>query len=249
MGRGVALFLRFFYTFTYMTLSRTRLIIGLVAVVVLLSLGYGVFLLFGPSAKYRGLTTHIQVDMDDSTRAYVQNQLNTAKASLAAAKAKGGEIDLNMYDAVASQAFILGDLVTAREALEAELKGNPINYGATNSYGNVLEKMGDYAGARQAFEKSIELSAGQGPESFYINLIELLETRFPDEKDTVKTILEGYVAKRGQTAWPMVKLGRWYEAAGDCQRAIDHFSVAKTLSPTNQSITDELQALKVSCVK
>jgi tetratricopeptide (TPR) repeat protein len=185
--------------------------------------------------------------MDPAPRAYVANQLKTARAALAADLADGGEVNLNRYDAVASYAFTLGDLVTAREALEAELKGNPLNYAATNSYGNVLAKMGDYSGARKAFEHAIELSAGQGPESFYINLVELLETHFSDDQDSIKKLLEVYVAKRGQTSWNMVQLGRWYQNAGDCQRAIDHFMVAKTLAPKNQSIADELQALKLSC--
>ncbi|MFA5946967.1 MAG: hypothetical protein WC813_03000 [Patescibacteria group bacterium] len=231
-----------------MALTRTHYIIGAVSLVLLLSLGYGVFLLVGPSAKYRGLTTYVQVDMDPATRAYVENQLRTAQAALAADQADGGEVNLNRYDAVGNYALVLGDLITSREAYEAELKGNPLNYAATNSYGNVLAKMGDYSGARKAFEHAIELSAGQGPESFYINLVELLEVHFPADQDSVKKLLEVYVAKRGQTSWNMVQLGRWYQNAGDCQRAIDHFSVAKTLSPKNQSIADELQALKTTCI-
>jgi Tfp pilus assembly protein PilF len=247
MAHGVDFFLPIFYTFAHMALSRTRLIIGSIATVVALSLGYAAWLGFGPSAKYRGLTTHMQVDMDDATRAYAENQLKTAQASLAAAEAQGGDVDLNKYALVAHYAFILGDLVTAREALEAELKGNPLNYGAMNSYGNVLVKMGDYAKARTAFEKAIQLGGGGEPESFYVNLVDLLLTQYPAEKDTVKTILESYVAVRGQTPWAMLQLGRWYQAAGDCTRAIDHLTVAKTLSPKNQNIADELQALRVSC--
>lgn len=247
MERGVALFLRFFYTFAHMALSRTRLIIGVISVVLLLSVGYGAFLLWGPSAKYRGLTTHIDVQMDESTRVYVQNQLKTSQASLAAAKANGEEIDLDLYAAVANNAFLLGDLVTAREALEAEMKGNPINYGARMSYGTVLEKMGDYDGARAAFEKALELSDGTAPESLFISLVELLRAHFPEDKEAVRFVLELSVKKQGQTSWNMVQLGRWYQAEGDCQRAIDHFSVAKTIAPTNKSIADDLQALKATC--
>lgn len=230
-----------------MALTRTRLIAGVVGLVILISLGYGLFLLVGPSAKYRGLNTTMQVEMDEATRAYAETQLKTSQASLAAAQAKGGEIDLNLYATVAHYAYIIGDLVTAREALEAELKGNPINYGARNSYGSVLEKMGDYSGARKAYEQALADSAGQGPEALYVSLLDLLLAHFPTERDAAKTLLETSVTKKGQSSWNMMQLGRWYLAEGDCQRAIDHYTVAKTLSPKNQSIADELQQIVQSC--
>lgn len=230
-----------------MALTRNSLIAVVIGLVILLSIGYGLFRLADPEAKYRGLQTSMEIEMDEATRAYIETQLKTSQAALVAAEAEGGEIDLNIYASVAHYAYLLGDLVTAREALEAELKGNPINYGARNSYGNVLDKMGDYDAARVAFEKALADSSGQGPEAMYISYLDLLLARFPEDREAAKALLEMNLAKKGQTSWNMVQFGRWYEAGGDCPRAIDHYTVARDLAPNNQSIADELQTLLAKC--
>jgi tetratricopeptide (TPR) repeat protein len=156
-------------------------VLGVLTVVALAFVIYGAVLAFGPAAKYRGLKTHADVTIDETTRSYIENRLHTAQAALAAQQEKGEDIDLNLYLSIASDAFSWGDLVTAREALEGELRANPQEYGAWNSYGKVLEAMGDFDGARTAYEKAITLSGGQGPDGFYVSEATLLEEHFPDD--------------------------------------------------------------------
>lgn len=237
----------FFYTFAHMVISREKMIGGVLAAVCLLTLLYVGWLQFGPGAKYRGLTTQLDVQMDDSTRAYLELQLKTDLAAIAAAEAAGEEVNLNLYLAAASNAYSLGDLITAREAIEAQLKANPLNYGALNTYGSILEAMGDYKGARDAYEDAIDASGGKGPEKFFIDEVNLLEKYFPKEQEKIKAVLETAVVTKGQTSWNMVMLGRWYLKQADCQSAIEHFETAQKLSPNNQGIKDELQGIKESC--
>ncbi|MFA5946154.1 MAG: tetratricopeptide repeat protein [Patescibacteria group bacterium] len=230
-----------------MAFSREKMIGGVLVLVCLVAILYGGWLQFGPSAKYRGLTTRLDVQIDDATRAYLENQIKTDQASVNAAKLAGKEVDLNLYASISSNAYSLGWLAVSKEALDAELKANPINYGAWNNLGSVLEAMGDFKNARASYEKALDVSAGKGPEKFYIDEVNILEAHFAGEQDKIKAVLELALSTKGQTSWNMVMLGRWYNVHGDCQSAIEHFKVAQSLSPKNTSIGEELQTIEGTC--
>jgi len=236
---------RFSYNLAYMTFSRTHLIAGIVAVVALLAIGYGAFLQFGPSAKYRGLNTYLDIQLDEASRTYFANRLATEQAAIAALEAKGEEVDLDLVLSAASDAYATGDLVLARQYVERQLKSNALNYGAWNFYGTVLEGMGDYDGARTAFAKA--MNSGASMEEYYRDYVTLIQNHYPTEQAEVKRVLELDVADKGQNSWNMVELGHWYQKNGDCQSAIEHFKVAQTLAPGNTSIGDELKAVEATC--
>lgn len=205
--------------------------------------GYGLW--SSLAIKTDGLVTFKEIELDEATRNYFTQRLAIDQAAIEAAKKSGGEVDLNLYLAVASDAYSLGDLVTARTALEAQLAGNALNYSAWNFYGTVLEDMTDYDGAKDAYKKAIDSQAAI--EEFYRDYINLLVAHFPGSEQEVKSILELSIKERGQTTWNMVELGDWYREAGDCSQAIEHYTVAVSLSPDNQTIKDDLAELRKTC--
>ncbi len=229
-----------------MTMTRGKIIGAIITVILVILAVYGVwYFTSAQDGKYEGLVTHLDAQMDDNTRAFLTQRLNTTEAAIAAEKQKGQDVDLNLYLSVASDAYSLGDLVTSREALESQLKGNPAHYAAWNTYGTVLESMRDYDKALEAYKKAIDLGAKS--EEFYRDYINLLQAQYPEEKDEVKRILDLSLTEKGQSSWNMVQLARWYVANGDCAAAFDHYKVAESLAPANTEIVAELADAKKTC--
>lgn len=227
--------------------TRKRVVTGVVGLVVAASAVYG-GVLFYPrlTNPYYGLTTSFEVqDLTPEVRTTVEGHIATAKASIAAAEQAGEEVDLDQYMIISDYSLVLGDLVTARESLEMVLEQNQGNPIAFNNYAHVLERMGDYTGAEKNYLKAIEIS--QPYEEYYRDYITLIEVRFPERSGEIEDLLKAGVVSVGQTPWFMVKLGRFYQSAGDCERAIAHYKVAVTLDPDNQDIKDDFATLKQAC--
>ena len=224
-------------------MTRNYLIGGIIGLVLLGLGGYGLW--YSQAIKTDGLVTFKEIELDEATRNYFTQRLAVDQAAIEAAKQSGAELDLDLYLAVASDAYALGDLVTARTALEVQLEGNALNYSAWNFYGTVLEDMTDYDGAKDAYKKAIDSQAAI--EEFYRDYINLLVAHFPGSAQEVKSILELSIKERGQTSWNMVELGDWYKEAGDCSQAIEHYTVAASLTPGSQAIKDDLATLRQGC--
>lgn len=227
-----------------MQLNRASVIVlsvGLVAVV----LG-GVFAWnYTHQDPYKGLVTTIEVQSDEETVQLLKQRLATTQASIAAAEARGEEVDLDLYLSIASDAMILGDLVIAREALEKQLEGNSLNYTAWNFYGSVLELMTDYEGAEDAYLRAIY--SGAGVEEFYRDYIVLLERQYPERVSDRFAMLERAVEEQGPTQWNMVMLGRYYRDQKDCDAMSAHYENAERLAPDNMEIANEHKDGKVTC--
>lgn len=228
-----------------MTLSRQRVIGLIVAVVVVAVAAYGVSLALRNNDPYKGLVTERSVDMEESTRVYFENRLKTTQAAIAAKEAAGEVIDLNLYLSVASDAYSLGHLAVAREALELQLAGNSINFVAWNNYALVLEEMEDYVPAEDAFQKTLEIESGI--EKYYDDYANFLITHFPERRDDLKALYETSLQVGGQGIWNMRGLAVWYAADGQCDKAVDHYQVAVTLDPENQALKDDMANVKKTC--
>lgn len=225
-------------------ISRTRIVGGVVALAVILLAVYGVCA-FMKESKNHDLVTSVDSGLDEATLTIFTKRITETKAAIAAQEQAGAEVDLDLYLSLANDAYTIGDLVTAKEALEAELKANPINYTAQNSYGTVLEAMHDYDGALVAYKAAV--ASGAKVEEYYRDELELLKTQFPDRRDEMKAVIELSIAERGQTSWSMVELGKWYKEAGDCAQAIEHYEVAVSLAPENKTIASDLSELRKTC--
>lgn len=229
-----------------MRISRYQTIAILALIIVLASIAYvASFQLSSQKAKYRGLTTSRQVDLDESTRAYFEQRLASTQAAIAAKQQAGEDVDLNLYLSAASDAFTLGEFVTAREMLEIQLEGNPLNHVAWNNYALILSQMGDLELATNAYKKAVELSPDY--QKYWSDYADFLVQHYQDQTEDLKIWYEASIAQLGQTNWNMVGLANVYAEAGDCDRALDHYDVAVSLNPENQALKDDRAALRATC--
>jgi tetratricopeptide (TPR) repeat protein len=229
-----------------MRISRYQTIAILAFIIVLASIAYvASFQLSSQKAKYRGLITSKQVDLDESTRAYFEQRLASTQAAIAAKQQAGEDVDLNLYLSAASDAFTLGEFVTAREMLEIQLEGNSLNHVAWNNYALILSQMGDLELATNAYKKAVELSPDY--QKYWSDYADFLMQHYPDQTEDLKIWYEASIAQLGQTNWNMVGLANVYTEAGDCDRALDHYDVAVSLNPENQALKDDRAALRATC--
>jgi tetratricopeptide (TPR) repeat protein len=229
-----------------MKLSRQQIIGIIVAGVIAALGGYGLWLATHTNDPYKGLVLERPIEIDEATREYLEQRLATTLAAIAAAEKAGTEVELNLYLSASSDAYMLGDLVTAREMLENQIAGNPINYVGWNNYALVLVAMEDYDGAEDAFVKTLEIETGV--EKYYHDYAEFLLNVRPEKRDQLKALYEDDLARRGQTVWNMTGLGDWYAVANECVKAVDHYEVAVVLDPKTQALKDDLTSLKQTCV-
>jgi tetratricopeptide (TPR) repeat protein len=224
-------------------MSKKTTLFALVLVAILAGGGYWYY----RTINFIGLTHTIDRGLDEATRAYVQEQLSTAQQSLETAKKNGDEINLNLYMAIAQNAYLMGDLVTARRAIEAQLDGNSLNYTAWNTYAQILEDMGDLQKADGAYAQAIDL--GGNVEEFVRQYISFLQEHYPERTEVVKNLLEQSVAVGGQTVWNMQTLARWYRDNRDCYQMNAHYKVAVALAPENENIGKDWEGDKTMCAE
>lgn len=230
-----------------MNITRIQAIVGVSAVAVVALVVIGAIQKFPQlTDPYAGLKTTLEVQMSDSTRALVQQKLETAKASIAASEIAGEKVDINLYLTVAEQYYILGDLVAARETYEAYLALNPASYVAWNSYASVLEFMEDYEAAGPAFQKAID---GLKIEEYFRDYAEFLATHYPEKESEYKAVLDSAFAQLGQTAWTMQVLGDWYFDHNDCVLGRDHYKVAQKLEPENKNLVIDGEEKYEACME
>lgn len=229
-----------------MKFSREQYIFSAAALAMLIALGIGAYSFINRD-PYEGLVTHIEVQSDEGIRTLAEQRIATAQASLQAAEDAEQEIDPDMYNAIASDALILGDLVLARESLELSLTYNSLNGTTWSSYAYTLLMMQDYENAKNAYLRAVEITP---MEATYRDAIRILTQQFPDEKTKVKDLYEDSVDLLGQKMFNMLGLANWYADAGDCDRSEDHFDVAKDLATSDeirQQVVDEEAAALLVC--
>jgi len=217
----------------------------ILAAIVIVVAGY---LLFQATNPYYGLVTEMEVQSDEATVEILQNQLDQTLAAISAAVQAGESPDLDLFLLAATNAYYLGDLVQAREIYEDYFEKHSINPAAWNSYANILYKMEDWSNAEDAYRTAVELSP---MEEFYMDLVRVIE-RDSDRFDEVEGILKEAVEILGQSRSLMVSLAGWYEEAGDCERAIAHLNVAKTLAGSDvmeETIQGDIDSVEETCLQ
>lgn len=226
--------------------TRRKMVWGIAGLALVAVLAVGGYVWFRETADpYEGLTVWRETQMDDATRELLQQRMAVTQASIAAEEAEDGEADTNLYISLANDAYVLGDLVMARELIEEVLNRDPLRYTVWNTYGNVLAQMGDITLAEDAYLEAIEI---QPLVEYYMDLVTLLQVHYPERDDDVLRTLEHGVATLGQQTEFMVALGDWYAAHGECQAAEDHYKVAMTLSPESTSIAEDYRDVRATCV-
>ena len=231
-----------------MKFSRHHWVIAISLIVVILLAGYGVCQkwprLFN---KYSGLTTTLEIQMDDTTRILVQQRLATTQASINASLAKGEKPEMNLYLTLAEYERLSGNLIASRENYETYLALNPASYVAHKAYATVLDIMGDYSKAEPEFKAALD---GLKTEEYYRDYAEFLATRYPDRTDDYKAVIEEAFVNLGQTTWTMLTLGDWYFAHNDCEQGRQHYAVAKALAPDQaEQITSDSEEKDAACTK
>ena len=217
---------------------RYRMVLGGGVVLMLGVLGISAYIKFQDKHKnlYEGFITTLEVQTDESTRTLARQRIATAQAAIAASEAAGEDILPDLYNAISGDALILGDLILARESLEESLTLNSLNSATWSSYGYVLVSMHDYALAKTAYLRAVELSPR---EETYRDAIRLLEQQFPEDKAIIKALYDDSVTTLGQKMFNMLGLANWYAEAGECDNAKAHFSVAEDLATTD-TIKDQV---------
>ncbi|MBI1907960.1 tetratricopeptide repeat protein [Candidatus Uhrbacteria bacterium] len=230
-----------------MTDTRRKVLLGVAGVVVAAALAVGGYLLWQKNADpYAGMTLWRETQIDDATRALLEQRIATTEASIAVQEAEDGAAEADLYLSLANDAHILGDLVKTREALEKLLNENPIMHAAWNMYGNVLSRMGDLEPAEKAYLEAIEINPSA---EYYMDFVTFLDKYYPERDEEMLLTLEHAVAVLGQRSEFMVALAEWYRSHSECAKAIDHYKVAQTLSPENTAIADDLAATRATCVE
>lgn len=195
------------------------------------------------------IVSQIDTNVSEELTEAIENQLNVALAGIEAAEAEGERPDLNLYTLAAGNAKALGYLEQAKEIYEAYFEYNSINPVAWSNYAQVLMQMGDYDGAEQAY--LVTLGFDDATEGYYMAYVRLLE-KMGDRDDDIETVLVTAVDQLGQTHSLMVALAEWYVEHGQCERAIDHYEVAATLSgggELQEVIESDIETVQETCVE
>ncbi len=223
--------------------SRRILVLSIAGIVLAVAIIAAIIIANDP---YRGLEKERGNIVSEETQEVVGRRLDLSLAALDAQKKNGEDLDLDLYNSIAFDAWTLGDLVLAREISEEYFTHNDLNYGAWNHYGNILSAMGDKEAAEAAYYRSIELAPNV--EEYYRDYMNIV-AEDPERDEEVKAILEVAIASVGQTSWNMVTLGNWYLEHDDCDRAVDHYKVASDLDPENETIKLDLEELRLQCAE
>lgn len=218
---------------------------GLVVVALLV---WGGMQLWSAQNPYAGLTLWRETQIPDETRQMLEQRVATTEASIAAKLSAGETVSNDLYESLAFDAYVLGDLVRARENYEYIVNANPLYYIGWNAYAKTLEAMGDYDNAERAYRQALSLA--MDVETYYTDLADLLTTRFTGRDEEARAVLELGVATLGQKQAFMNALAEWYVAHGDCDRAIAHYKVVATLNPaTLESVNAKIAAARVTCAE
>lgn len=227
--------------------SRSKKVYGLLAVVLLLVGVYGVFVLVSGKTNpfSEDLVLWQDVEIPAETRLLIEQRIDVATSAIKAYEGIDEEVPLGLVEAVARDAYLLGNLELAREYYAVYLDRNPVSHVAWSNYGKVLGYMGDYAPAESALRQAISLSPS---EETYRDLLFYLNRQEGREQD-VKEELEKLVEIVGQTKFNMIMLSEWHFEQDDCEKGLEYLSVAITLDPNDDVLQQDYENAQMSCRK
>jgi tetratricopeptide (TPR) repeat protein len=200
-------------------------------------------------ASHTTYTTQVDTGFSDEIKQTFLQRIEVTKAAIAAQEADAEKDDYFLYSSLASDQTMIGDLQGAADTYKHYVTNkNTIDFVAWNNYGDVLERMGDYIGAEQAYKQAIGLNP---VEEYYRDYIVFLQTHFKQErKDEILSVLEEGMKTVGRTRWFMVEAARWYQEAGDCDQAQAHYKVAVQVTEDTAikaTIQKEMQEAATDC--
>lgn len=132
----------------------------------------------------------------------------------------------------------IGQLKLAFDDYQTVVDGDPANETAWNNMGDVRLDVGDINGAEAYYLKAIENYPG---EVQYNKLYRYYSVYREDDRfEAIGPLLLQAVSDVSDSTSLWVKLGRWYVAKGDKDKAVSAFGQAAILDPENQAIKDEL---------
>lgn len=202
-----------------------------VAVVVVGAIYFG-----RPEAGDRGgkFKTYVDKGLTEEMRAEFDVRIATLKASIEADE----KPDISKYLRLGNLYYQTGELGLAKEAYEKILELNPEDVAARENLGTALVEMGDYKYAERVWAESLERS---GNIFVVVSLVDLINEHIPEDKPRVKEILELAIQSLGQDPSLLSRLGDWYLENGDVERAISHYEVAKSLSPSPEFFEEKIR--------
>lgn len=194
-------------------------------------------------------TTQVDTGMSPEIKQTFLQRIEVTKSAIAAQEADPGKDDLMLYLSLASDQVMIGDLQGAADTYDGYLTNkNTIDFVAWNNYGDVLERMGNYIGAEQAYKKAIALNP---VEEYYRDYITFLESHFKQQrKDEILSMLEEGMEKVGRTRWFLIETARWYQESGDCSQAQAHYKVADQIATSDaekEAVEKEMHEAAAEC--
>lgn len=223
-------------------MKRKNILFGIAVIVLLVIFGWQ----WKEDHTSQELITHMEVDIDDQLRDFLEREISVWQAALAAHESIGTQPDLNLYILIAFNAKNVGDLQVAKEAYDKYFDVHTVNYSAYNSYGSLLRRMGDLEGAEDAYRTAISLN--DDVEDYYMDLAQVLTEMGRDEE--LEDVYKEAIDKAGRSRALVVALARWYADAGYCEDAISHYEVAINLEENEgivASIKEDLAEVEASC--
>lgn len=234
------------------TLTTRRNIVFSVALVVLLAaVVYGFVQRPGMIPRHsdemadKDLVKTVDVDMSDEIRNTFDQRILVTKAAIEARESVGQDVALLQF-ALASDADIIGDLVTAREYYEDYMQSNPVNFTVMLNYAAILTRMGDLDRAEEMYRHVIEIVPTEEHLNRYVRFLETYNENGSRDAE-LKDLYELSLDFIGQREWILLGLGDWYLRNNDCKAAIDHYEVALQINPSNENTQNDIAELRATC--
>lgn len=180
----------------------------------------------------RGMTPEVEV--------FLTEKIATLEAQLAS-KQEAGEPVIQTLLELANAHYAIGELGKAVSYYNQILAISPRDVAALENLGQTYKEGNDPIMAEATWRQAL---AFDDNEITYLRLAELITVSFPDRVQEVGPLLEGAIAKKGQTPGYLVALGNWYKNQGMLEEAISHYEVAYRLDTTDKSIKNEIELLQ-----
>jgi len=222
-----------------------RNVIFLLAVVFLICMGLiwkFNFLAFQKPAENSSpqFLTYVDRGFKDEDRAALEQKISDLENQLAADQELAK--DISQWLILGNLKYQLGNLAEAVEIYQTKILANyPADGAALENLAQAEFEMGNYAAAELHWRAAVSVNPW---EVTYIKLVDLIQNKFPERQAEIQGILEEAIANIGQTAGLVKRLGMWYEANENYERALSHYEVAKQLAPDDETINDLIAQVK-----
>ncbi len=170
----------------------------------------------------------LQITESTTTKEKLQTQIKTLTGDIR----KGHYSNFNIYTQIAQDYELLGNGKSAYDFYMLAAKVSPANNGlAWNNIGNLMEQLGAYHTARNAYAASVALSPKV--EQFwvsYLNFLSVHETLAP----TTAAVFSAAARATNSATNVLIATANWEAAAGNTQAAITNWRLVRPKVGTAQ---------------